>query len=569
MANSGTPQSGIHRIREARREQMFPVLDERQLEILAPYGQRRRYPAGATLFEAGQRHIAMFVVLSGTIDMFRYTVTGEDLFATHGPGIFTGEVGQLAGSAAIATARAHEDTEVLVIDEVALHRLVIADAELSELIMRAFILRRMALIEEETDGATVVGSRHSRDTLRLRQFLTRNAHPHVYLDVDGDPAMAQFLERFGVVTEELPVVIMADGRVLRTPSNRELADYIGLGPDPLDGRKFDVAVLGAGPGGLAAAVYAASEGLRVLVLDAKAPGGQAGTSSRIENYFGFPTGITGQALAGRGFVQAQKFGAEIAIPRKVLRLARPTPDEIALEIDGGERVTARAVVIATGARYRKPNLPNLEVFEGRGIYYAASFMEAQLCAEQEVIVVGGGNSAGQAAVFLAGHTKHVHILVRSRGLAASMSQYLIQRIEATPNITLRTETEIVELLGTGDLGGVRWQNRASLAIEEHAVQHVFLFLGAEPNTALIDGCLTLDAAGFVKTGASLTEADLRAAGWSLPRAPYPLESSRSGIFAVGDVRSDSVKRVATAVGEGAAAVRQIHALLSESERPSA
>jgi thioredoxin reductase (NADPH) len=548
-------------IRETRREQIFPRLSEHQLALVEAYGHRRRYPAGAILYQEGQRHVPMFVVLSGVVDIVRRTPTGEETIVTDGPGTFTGEVGQLAGRGVIATGRVREDTEVLVIEEADLRRLVVADADLSELIMRAFILRRVALIEDAAARTTVIGGRGSPDTLRLRQFLTRNGQPHAYLDVDRDPDTAAVLARFGVGPDELPVVLLFDGRLLRSPSNREIADAIGISPDRLDGRTFDLAVVGAGPAGLAAAVYAASEGLGVVVFDGKAPGGQAGTTSRIENYFGFPTGISGQALAGRGFVQAQKFGAEVAVPREVQRLRCAEKDGIFLELDGGERVTARTVVVASGARYRKPALENLERFEGRGVYYAAAFMEAQFCTGQEVIVVGGGNSAGQAAVFLAGHVRHVHVLVRSSGLAASMSNYLIQRIDATPNITLRTETEIVELIGDGALERVRWRHGAD--VEERPIEHVFLFLGAAPNTEWINSCLALDAAGFVKTGTDISAEELRASAWPLERPPHRLETSRPGIFAVGDVRSGSVKRVAAAVGEGSTAVQLVHLALGE------
>ena len=563
MTMPGDRTGGAPTMRESRRDQIFPVLNEHQLAVLAGYGERRRCPAGTVLFEEGQRHIPMFVLISGSIEIVRRTSAGEELLVTDMPGMFTGEVGQLSGRAAIASGRAREDCEVVVVDEAALRRIVVAEADLSELIMRAFILRRVALIEDGVGGATVVGSRHSGETLRLRHFLTRNAQPHIYLDVDGEAGTGVMLQRFGVGGEDLPVVIGGDGRVLRKPTLRQVADSLGLGPERLDGRRFDVAVVGAGPAGLAAAVYAASEGLQVIVLDGKAPGGQAATTSRIENYFGFPTGISGQALAGRGFVQAEKFGAEVAIPRESLRLECAGNGAVAIHIDGGERITARAVVIATGARYRKPALANLERFEGRGVYYAASFMEAQLCSQQEVIVVGGGNSAGQAAVFLAPYAKHVHILVRGGGLAASMSSYLVRRIEGAANITLHTESEIVALEGEQDLERVRWLHRPSQAVHDCAVRSVFLFLGAAPNTAWIDGCLALDAAGFVKTGAAIMPVELEASRWPLARPPYPLETNRPGIFAVGDVRSGSVKRVAAAVGEGSSAVQTVHAVLAE------
>ncbi|MEO8604244.1 MAG: FAD-dependent oxidoreductase [bacterium] len=555
---------GQSTIIETRRAQIFPQLDWRQLAELRPYGEVRTFPAGATLWGEGDRHVPMFVVLKGGLDIYRPTgAEQEELVTTHGPGVFSGEVSMLGGRGSLVRGRTTEDSEMLVVDEAALRRLMVSHAELSEIVMRAFILRRVAMLDVQTGGMTLIGSRLVSDTHRLRQFLTRNGQPHTYLDLERDAETATWLQRLGITAEDLPVAILRDGRVLRSPSNSDLADAIGLSPEKLDGREFDVAVIGAGPAGLAAAVYAASEGLSVVVLDAKAPGGQAGTSSRIENYLGFPTGISGQALAGRGFNQAQKFGAEVAIPREIVRFECRGAAAPAIALDNGERITARSVVVATGARYRKPDLPDLDRFEGRGIYYGASFMESQLCGGQEIIVVGGGNSAGQAAVFLARYVNRVHMLVRSNGLAASMSDYLIRRITATPTITLRTETEIVGLHGDGALEGVRWRHSGSDVVEDRPIHHVFLFLGADPNTAWLGGCLALDAAGFIKTGRDLTPDDLTFAEWPLHRQPLRLETSHPGIFAVGDVRSGSVKRVAAAVGEGSSAVQLIHSCIAE------
>lgn len=548
-------------IRQTRHEQVFPRLDAHQLAALMPLGERRTYPAGATLFNEGERHLGMFVVLAGVVDIVRRTLAGEEIVATYDAGMFTGDVTLLTGRAAVASGRVREAAEVLFINAAAVHHVMITQAELSELIMRALILRRVSLLEEETGNTTLIGSRLASQTHQLRQFLTRNAQPHTYFDLERDSDTASLLQRFGVTAEELPVVITGDGKILRCPTYRELADAIGLGPDRLDGRRFDVAVIGAGPAGLAAAVYAASEGLSVVVFDGKAPGGQAGSTSKIENYFGFPTGISGQALAGRGFTQAEKFGAEVAIPRAVVDFECAGNDAPVIVLDGGEHVAARAVVIATGAMYRKLALANLESFEGRGVYYAASVMEARLCAGEDVVVVGGGNSAGQAVVYLADHARHVHMLVRATGLAQSMSDYLIQRIKATANVTLHTETEIVALSGDRVLTGVRWKHRGSGVVEDHPIEHVFLFCGADPNTAWLEDCIALDDAGFIKTGRALSTEDLDASIWQ-GRSPLRLETSHPGVFAVGDVRSGSVKRVAAAVGEGSTAVQLIHLYLS-------
>jgi thioredoxin reductase (NADPH) len=550
-------------IAETRRDQIFPRLSEAQLAVVGRHGKRRSIRAGETLFAEGDRHIGSFFVLSGGIEIFRRdSLGGKHRITIHGPGEFTGEVSSLAGRASVANARAVEDSEVLSVDETALRNLVVAHADLSELIMRAFILRRVALIQDGAGSVTLVGSRHSADTLRLSEFLTRNGQPFAYLDVDADKDTGVLLERFGVGVSEVPVVVCRGTIVLKNPTNRELADCIGLGPELTAGRVYDVAVVGAGPGGLAAAVYAASEGLNVVVLDAKAPGGQAGSSSKIENYLGFPTGISGQALAGRAFVQAQKFGAELALPREAVGFECGADSVPVVKLDSGEVLRSRSVVIASGARYRKPALQDFIRFEGRGVYYGASFIEARLCREQEVIVIGGGNSAGQAAVFLAGHARHVHILVRGPGLADTMSRYLIQRIETAPNITLHAGTEIVALAGEGDLERVRWHHKPTGAMEEHAIAHVFVFIGADPNSGWLSDCVTLDQKSFVKTGIDLSQDELRAAGWGLHRSPFLLETSLPGVFAVGDVRSGSVKRVAAAVGEGAAAVQMIHQVLA-------
>jgi thioredoxin reductase (NADPH) len=433
---------------------------------------------------------------------------------------------------------------LIVISEESLRTLVISEAELSETIMRAYILRRVAYMQDQTGGVVVFGARDSQQTLVLRHFLTRNGQPAAYFDSanSADEEAHKLMARFGITPADIPAVVTLTGEVLRQPTLRQLADGIGISPDSIDGRLFDVVVVGAGPAGLAAAVYAASEGLTVAVLDAKAPGGQAGASSKIENYFGFPTGVSGQALAGRGLSQARKFGAEVAVPVKVSALNCDNP-EYDIEIDSGEKLRARSIVIASGARYRKPDLPGLERFEGKGVYYSASFMEANFC-------------ANEAAVFLSAHAKHVHIVVRSGGLAASMSRYLIQRIEASPKITLHTHKQIVELRGSERLESICWQSQGGEPREAPA-RHLFLFLGAEPSTAWLGDCVALDGKHFVLTGP-----DVQAADWPLERTRHFLETSRPRIFAVGDVRSGSVKRVAAAVGEGSAAVASLHQALA-------
>jgi thioredoxin reductase (NADPH) len=503
----------------------------------------------------------MYVVLSGELSIERRTVDGTHVVATIGRGMFTGDVGTLAGRARLADAHAVTDCEVIVIDEDALRSLVVTQADLSETIMRAFILRRVQLLQDPLGGGLVlIGSSRNSDTMRLREFFRRNAQPVAYFDLDQHEGADNLLGRYQLAADDIPVLIDGQGKVLKNPSNRSAADAAGFSPERMQGRRYDLVVVGAGPAGLAAAVYAASEGLSVAVLDASAPGGQAGASSRIENYFGFPTGISGQALAGRGLSQARKFGAEVAVPREALRLLAASGDDghdysHAIELDTGERIDARAVIVATGARYRKPDLAHLESFEGCGVYYAASYMEGSLCAGREVIVIGGGNSAGQAAVFLSRHARHVHVMVRGPGLAASMAQYLIQRLEAAPNVTVHFETEIVELLGEKDLQCVRFREPGG--VRELPIAHVFLFLGAEPNTGWLGRCVELDEKGFVLTGPALPPGS-----WKLARAPYFLETSRPGIFAAGDVRSNSIKRVATAVGEGAAAVQFLHEVLA-------
>jgi thioredoxin reductase (NADPH) len=545
-----------------RREQIFPKLSPAQIGRLEAYGSRTRIRAGEVLTEPGDRHGRILVVLSGSIEVVLPGIAGETPITIHTAGSFGGEMSTLRGSGASVRARVGEDGEVIAIEHEGLLRVVQNDAELSELFMRAFILRRMALIGAQQSDVILIGSSHSADTLRLRQFLGRNGFPHVNLDVDSDPDVAAMLERFQVGIEEVPVVVCRGEKVLRNPSNAQVAECLRMNPEFDDAAVRDLIVIGAGPAGLAAAVYGASEGLDVLVLESTAPGGQAGTSSKIENYLGFPTGISGQALAGRALVQAQKFGADVAVAGTVERLLchrRP----YRIELAGGRVVHGRTIVCATGAEYRPIAIENLAQFVGAGVYYAATHLEAQICRGEEVIVVGGGNSAGQAAVFLAGNCRHVHLLVRSAGLAASMSRYLIRRIEENPNITLSSFTEITSLSGNGKLERVTWRTLGRDEAGTCDCGHVFLMTGAVPNAKWLEGWVALDEHGFVRTGPDLHPEDLAATRWPLARPPYLLETSRPGIFAVGDVRAGSVKRVAAAVGEGSAAVQFVHRALQE------
>lgn len=559
MSDTPDSEAVLQSFFQARRHQLFPALTAAQVELMSKYGERRRFPADHVLFTQGERHISMYVIVAGTIQIERGTALRSRALGTFGEGMFTGDIGTLAGRAAVATAITQTECEMIVVDEECLRALVVAEADLSELIMRAYILRRVAFIQDKDgSGVIVFGSRQSAHSLNLREFLSRNGQPAAYFEVEQHESAAALMERFDISLADIPAVVTPGSVVLKKPSNRELADALGMSADNLNGKQFDLAVVGAGPAGLAAAVYGASEGLSVVVLDTKAAGGQAGTSSKIENYFGFPTGISGVALAGRGLSQARKFGAEVAVPIEVTSLDCRAGKMFDIALDNGDHIQARSVVIATGARYRKPSIHNLERYEGRGIYYNASFMEATFCTNEDVILVGGGNSAGQAAVFLAGHARHVHIMVRSSGLAASMSQYLIQRIEAAPNIKLHTHTQIVDLKGEDKLQCVMCQTRDETP-KAFNIEHVFLFLGAEPNTSWLNKCVKLDDKEFVLTGPQVQGIE-----WPLERPPHHLETSNPGIFAVGDVRSGSVKRVAAAVGEGSAAIQALHQFLAES-----
>jgi thioredoxin reductase (NADPH) len=545
-----------------RAEQMFPRLTPAQIERISAVGRQRQVRAGEVLFELGEQNTRFYVVVDGAIEIVRPMGDREEPIVVHGPGQFTGEINMLSARRSLVRGRTKAEGAVVELDRDDLRGLVARDSELSEILMRAFILRRVALLSEGHNDMVLLGSRHSAATLRLKEFLTRNGQPFNYQDVETDPSVQALLDRFHVGVNEVPVIVCQGGHVLRNPSNEQMATALGLARD-LDPRELrDVVIVGGGPAGLAAAVYAASEGLDVLVVESTAPGGQAGTSSRIENYLGFPTGISGLELAGRAHNQAEKFGAEVAVGRTVARLScdqRPYQ----LFLSDGEAVQARAIVIASGARYRRLALPELPRFEGAGIFYSATHMEGQMCRDEEIAIVGGGNSAGQAAVFLSQLASHVHILVRGPGLADSMSRYLIQRIEATPNITLRTRTQVDGLEGDSRLERIRWRNVERGETETRPIRNLFLMTGADPNTAWLKGCVALDPDGFVKTGADLQPEELADARWSLTRRPHLMETSIPGVFAVGDARSASVKRVASAVGEGSICVQLIHRVLQE------
>lgn len=544
------------------RSQMFPRLDAAQISRVRPVARERRLPAGLILVEPGDSVLPFFVVIDGEIEIVRPDAATEELIVVHGPGEFVGEVNSLSGRRSLVRARTRTAATVLELTREALRLLVQTDAELGEILLRAFILRRIELVRAGQSDVVMVGSGHSAGTLRLKEFLSRNGYPFTYLDLERDPSAQELLDRFGVGVGEVPLVLAGGGVVLRNPTNTEVAEALGFNEAIDRDRVRDVVVVGAGPAGLAAAVYAASEGLDVLVVETVAPGGQAGSSSRIENYLGFPTGVSGQELAQRAHTQAQKFGAEILISKSARSLScERTP--YVLETDDDLRLKCRTVIVATGAQYRRPPLPDLSRFEGAGVYYGATFLEAQICGANQVVVVGGGNSAGQAAVFLAQTCRHVHMLVRAERLADTMSRYLIRRIEESPTITLRTRTEVTVLEGDTHLRGLTWLDHATGRSESHAIEHLFLMTGAAPNTEWLGECVRVDDRGFVKTGLDLSKEELALAGWPLARPPYLLETSRPGVFAVGDVRSGNVKRVASAVGEGSVAVSLVHRVLAE------
>lgn len=556
---SETPKTLI--LTSSRTEQIFPILTSAQILRIAEHGTARVMQQGEVLVEPGDSSVPFFLVVSGGIQVVRPSDHSETIVAVYGPGQFAGEVNLLSGRPAIHQIRVTEPGEVIELERKDMLALVKTDAELGEILMRAFILRRVELVSAGMGNVVLIGSTHSAGTLRVKEFLVRNGHPYSYIDLERDPDVQTLMDGFHIAVGDIPVLICPGRHALRNPSNQQVADFLGFNESIDQTELRDLIIIGAGPSGLSAAVYGAADGLDVLVIEANSPGGQAGSSSRIENYFGFPTGISGQELADRAYNQALKFGAQI-LTTKATRLICDS-GLYAAELENGDRISARAVVIASGAEYRRLPLENLSNFEGVGVYYGATYIEAQSCEGEEVIVVGSGNSAGQAAVFLAQKAKRVHMLVRTEGLAETMSRYLIRRIEESPSIELRTCTEIVSLEGGNHLESVQWRNNTTGQTEKHNIRHVFVMIGAVPNTRWLDGCVALDAEGFIKTGASLTPEDLSDAGWSLARPPYLLETSLPRIFAVGDVRSGSIKRVASAVGEGSIAMSFVYHVLQE------
>ncbi|HVC21256.1 MAG TPA: FAD-dependent oxidoreductase [Vicinamibacterales bacterium] len=543
-------------------DQVFPRLDSPQMARLAAHGHLRQVSAGDVLVEAGQPVTRFFVVNAGQFDVIRPSADGDVLVVVYERGQFSGDVNQLSGRPSLVRLRARDAGEVIELGRDQLLSLVQTDSDLSDVLMRAFIFRRLEMIKQRLGDVVLLGSAHSPGTLRIREFLSRNGYPHVYLDLDSDTGVQELFDRFKVDINDVPVLICRGQIVLRNPTNQQIADCLGFN-DAIDQTQLrDVVIVGAGPSGLAAAVYGASEGLDVLVLEADAPGGQAGASSKIENYLGFPTGVSGAELTTRAYAQAQKFGAQILVAKGARRLTCDRKPYV-VEIDGGSRLPTRTVIIASGAQYRKLGIENLAQFEGAGVYYGASPIEAQLCAGEEVVVVGGGNSAGQAAVFLARTARRVHVLVRSGGLADSMSRYLIRRIEENPAIVLRPRTEIAALDGGRHLERVTWRNNGDGTVETRDIGHLFVMTGAVPNTHWLDRCVALDENGFIRTGPTLTPEDLAAAGWPLTRPPHLLETSLPGVFAVGDIREGSMKRVASAVGEGSMAIALVHQVLRE------
>jgi len=537
-----------------------PVLSPAQVERIRSFAQLRQVQAGQVLYEPGEDTPPVYVVLSGRIRIFARTGDLEQVVTSYGAGQFSGELLMLAGRKSIYRCQAIDAGTVLELRAENLRTLIAKDAELSE-ILKAFLARRLSLKEHGHGNVLVLGSRYSAATLAAREFLSRDGHPFAYLDLDTDQAAQEVLDRFGVTAADIPVVICNGTHILRNPSPQQIAECLGFNSNIDEKQVRDLVIVGAGPAGLAAVVYAASEGLDVLIVEKAAPGGQAGSSSKIENYLGFPTGLSGQELASRAIAQSEKFGAKIMVARTVDRLQcehRP----YRVHLDNGLEITTRAIVLATGAQYNRPSLPNLDAFLGKGIYYNATFMEGQLCVGEQVVVIGGGNSAGQAAVFLSQNSAGVAMLVRSENLAATMSRYLIQRIEENPQIEVHYSGELHALDGESHLERVSWINRSTGKIQTRAARHLFVMTGASPRTDWLSGCVSLDKKGFVLTGRDL-EGTIAPIQWPLSRPPHMLETSLPGVFVVGDARSGNVKRVASAVGEGSIVVSLVHQVLRE------
>lgn len=541
-----------------RTSQIFPTLTTAQIDLIRPFGEEQSLKEGTVLFERGERSVDFFVILKGYIEIYEYVANGTKVITVHREQQFTGELDLFNDREILVGGRMGVEGQVIRLSRSQFRRLMSAEPDVGEIIMRAFMLRRMGFISHQQASVTIVTEQLAGETLRIERFLERNGYPLEILQFEEERSR-QLLKDFEVSADDLPAVLIHNRKeLLYNPSNKELAQALGLVEKIRLDHTYDVTIIGAGPAGLSATVYAASEGLDTILLEAEAPGGQAGTSSKIENYLGFPLGISGQSLAGRAQVQAHKFGATIALPYPVQALDCDTwPYKV--QLNDEETIKTRTVIVATGARYRKLGLDNENRFEGAGIYYAATAMEGDLCKNEEVVVIGGGNSAGQAAVFLSRFAKHVHILVRSKSLATSMSDYLVRRIDAASRITLHTETEVVALQGERHLEVLTWRNNTTGATEERVIRHLFLMIGAIPNTRWLDGCLKLDESGFVLTGEEATQCG----DWPLQRPAKMLETSVPGVFATGDVRSGSIKRVASAVGEGAMTVSQLHKVLVE------
>jgi thioredoxin reductase (NADPH) len=547
----------VNKVSEAQ-----PVLNATSLDRLMKHGSIRDAAEGEVLVRHGDPMDELLVVLEGSIGVELTNRNGTELLLTHGPGEFFGDVHSLSGRPSLVQGRMLHAGRTLNIHRSELRTLMQNDTDLGELFMRAFILRRIELLRNTQGDVVVLGSTNSSGTLRIREFLTRNGYPHSFVNLEAEADLQALLDEFQIAMTDIPVVIARGGKLLRNPTNAVIVAALGLNESVDESEMRDVAIIGAGPAGLSAAVYAASEGLNTLLVETKAPGGQAGSSSRIENYLGFPNGIAGLELAGRAYDQAQKFGAEFLIARSAVDLVcGQQPFE--LKTTCGSNLRARTIVIASGAQYRKLALDGVERFEGIGVYYGAGTIEATLCESTDVVVVGGGNSAGQAATFLARTAEHVHILIRGDSLAASMSRYLVSRIEQTENITIHPHTEVTKLNGDAHLVSMVWRNNKDATTEEQPFRHLYLMTGASPNTSWLRDCIALDDKGFVLTGADLKPEHLQQAGWPLSRRPYLLETSIPGVFAAGDARSGSVKRVASGVGEGSLAISFVHQFLSE------